>query len=95
MMRNDGNAVPRLVHSAPGVFRSLYPMKILLFTANTPGQLCAIAIRSMNSSYPPLLIHHFVLYNRNHGVAAAQCERTNLEECLEGIPINGKPASSV
>ena len=53
-MMNEGKAVANVVQMAPGTRFILYPIKVLRLIANTPGQLCATAIRSTNSS---LLIH--------------------------------------
>ena len=36
----------------------------------------------------PLFFHHyFVLNNRNHSITTTQCEGSNLEEGLEGVPV--------
>ena len=49
-MRKEGRAAPMVVQMAPGSFFSLYPTKTLMFMARAPGQLCATAMRSRNSS---------------------------------------------
>ena len=50
MMMNEGNMVPRAMKNAPQNLRSLYPMKMAMFTAKMPGTVCANAMRSMKSS---------------------------------------------
>ena len=50
MMMNEGKAVANVVQMAPGTRFILYPIKVLRLIANTPGQLCAIAIKSTFAS---------------------------------------------
>ena len=50
MMTNDGSTVPRAVTRLPRMPRSLYPIKIEMFTARMPGADWAMASRSIKSS---------------------------------------------
>ena len=64
-------------------------MKTLMLMAKTPGQLCAMAMRSRNSSFPDhfALLHHLRLDDWDHRIATPEGEGANLEECLETLPV--------
>ena len=47
MMTNDGSTVPRAVTRLPRMPRSLYPIKIEMFTARMPGADRAMTILTM------------------------------------------------
>lgn len=49
--RKEGRAVPSALQAAPLLPRNLYPIKVEILMANTPGQLCAMAMRSKNSLF--------------------------------------------
>ena len=58
MMRKEGRIAPNAKAKAPGNFFSLYPMKMEMLTANTPGTDCDTAKRSIKSS---CMSHLFLL----------------------------------
>ena len=50
MTSKEGSTVPNVAIKAPGKPPTFLPTKIEIFTAKTPGQVCATATKSMNSS---------------------------------------------
>lgn len=51
MMKNDGKIVPRAATKLPNPPLSLSPTTTAILTAKMPGRDCAIASRSINSSF--------------------------------------------
>ena len=88
MMTNDGSTVPRAVTRLPRMPRSLYPIKIEMFTARMPGADWAMASRSIKSSLEIQFRLVTISFSIRGSIAASDSEGTNFEKDAECFKIN-------
>ena len=77
IIRNEGRAVPNAVATAPRTLFNLYPTKILILMANTPGQLWAMAIKS-SISLRSIQRWRFTTSSSINGIMAYPPPRVNM-----------------